>query len=63
MGYERIKEKVKGIRQDYRRAVTEGRRSNSGKLALAEYLLSLLHRQIAFYRLNHIRKTLKEKAK
>ena len=32
MGYERIKEKAKAIRQDYRKAVTEGRRSGSGKL-------------------------------
>ena len=31
-GYERIKQKVKDIRQDYRKAVTEGRRSGSGKL-------------------------------
>ena len=27
-----IKEKVKAIQQDYRKAVTEGRRSSSGKL-------------------------------
>lgn len=32
MGYERIKEKAKAIRQAYRKAVTEGRRSGSGKL-------------------------------
>ena len=32
MGYERIKEKVKAIQQDYRKAVTERRRSGSGKL-------------------------------
>ena len=32
MGYERIKEKVKAIRQAYRKAVTEGRRSGRGKL-------------------------------
>lgn len=32
MGYERIKEKVKAIRQAYRKAVTEGRRSGGGKL-------------------------------
>lgn len=30
--YERIKEKIKDIRQGYRKAVTEGRRSGSGKL-------------------------------
>ena len=32
IGYERIKQKVKDVRQDYRKAVTEGRRSGSGKL-------------------------------
>ena len=32
MGYERIKEKAKAIRQAYRKAVTEGRRSGRGKL-------------------------------
>lgn len=31
-GYDRIKEKIKSIRQMYRKAVTEGRRSGSGKL-------------------------------
>ena len=31
-GYERVKEKVKTVRQSYRKAVTEGRRSGSGKL-------------------------------
>ena len=32
IGYERVKQKVKDIRQEYRKAVTEGRRSGSGKL-------------------------------
>ena len=32
LGYDRIKQKAKDIRQDYRKAVTEGRRSGSGKL-------------------------------
>ena len=32
MGYERVKEKVKDVRQEYRKAVTEGRRSGSRKL-------------------------------
>ena len=32
MGYQRIREKVKEVRQDYRKAVTSGRRSGSGKL-------------------------------
>lgn len=31
-GYERIKAKVKEVRQDYRKALTEGRRSGSGKV-------------------------------
>ena len=31
-GYERIKQKTKDIRQDYRKAVNEGRRSGSGKI-------------------------------
>ena len=31
-GYHRVKEKVKALRQDYRKAVTEGRRSGTGKL-------------------------------
>ena len=31
-GYDRVKEKVKSIRQDYRKAVTDGRRSGSGKI-------------------------------
>ena len=32
MGYERIKEKVNTIRQDYRKAAKEGHRSDGGKL-------------------------------
>ena len=32
LGYERVKQKVKDISQEYRKAVTEGRRSGSGKL-------------------------------
>ena len=32
VGYDRIKQKIKDIRQDYRKAVTEGRRSGSGQL-------------------------------
>ena len=32
IGYERVKEKIKSIRQNYRKAVTEGTRSGSGKL-------------------------------
>ena len=35
LGYERIKEEIKTIRQDYRKVVTEGRRSGSGKLRSA----------------------------
>ena len=31
-GYERVKEKSKALRQQYRKAVTEGRRSGSGRL-------------------------------
>ena len=31
-GYERVKQKVKDIRQEYRKAVTERRRSGSRKL-------------------------------
>ena len=31
-GYERTKQKIRDIRQDYRKAVTEGRRSGSGKV-------------------------------
>ena len=31
-GYDRIKQKIKDVRQDYRKAVTLGRRSGSGKL-------------------------------
>ena len=30
--YDRVKQKIKDIRQDYRKAVTEGRRSGSGRL-------------------------------
>ena len=32
IGYEGVKQKVKDIRQEYRKAVTEGRRAGSGKL-------------------------------
>ena len=32
IGYQRIKQKIKDLRQDYRNAVTVGRRSGSGKL-------------------------------
>ena len=32
LGYQRIKQKIKDLRQDYRNAVTVGRRSGSGKL-------------------------------
>ena len=32
MGYQRIKAKVKEVRQQYRKAVTEGRRSGSGRI-------------------------------
>ena len=32
LGYDQVKQKIKDVRQDYRRAVTEGRRSGSGHL-------------------------------
>ena len=32
IGYQRIKQKIKDLRQDYRNAMTVGRRSRSGKL-------------------------------
>ena len=32
IGYDRVKQKIKDIRQDYRKAVTEGQRSGSGRL-------------------------------
>ena len=32
IGYDRVKQKIKDIRQDYRKAVMEGRRSGSGRL-------------------------------
>ena len=31
-GYDRVKEKIKNIRQDYRTAVNKGSRSGSGKI-------------------------------
>ena len=34
VGYLRIKEKIKSIRQDYSKAITSGRRSDSGKIVL-----------------------------
>lgn len=37
MGYKRIKEKVKNIRQDYSKAVMSGTRSGSGKIVFAHY--------------------------
>lgn len=37
MGYKRVKEKIKSIRQDYSKAVTSGRRSGSGKVVLEFY--------------------------
>jgi len=37
IGYDRIREKVKDIRQNYRKAVTKGRRSGSGKLVFEHY--------------------------
>ena len=42
-GYHRVKEKVKALRQDYRKAVTEGRRSGSGRLVCDNWdILKLL---------------------
>jgi len=32
LGYDRVKQKIRDIRQDYRKAVTEGRRSGSGRI-------------------------------
>ena len=37
IGYKRVKEKIKSIRQDYSKAVTTGRRSGSGKVVLEFY--------------------------
>ena len=36
-GYNRIKEKVKNIRQDYSKAVVSGTRSGSGKIVIEHY--------------------------
>ena len=42
-GYHRVKEKVKALRQDYRKAVTKGRRSGSGRLVCDNWdILKLL---------------------
>lgn len=37
LGYQRIKEKVKNVRQDYRSAVKKGTRSGSGKVVQDNY--------------------------
>ena len=37
LGYQRIKEKVKNVRQDYRSAVNKGTRSGSGKVVQDNY--------------------------
>lgn len=37
IGYERIKQKTKDLRQDYRKAVNEGTRSGSGKLVIENW--------------------------
>ena len=34
IGYKRVKEKIKTIRQDYSKAVTSGRRNGSGRVVL-----------------------------
>ena len=36
-GYQRIKEKIKSVRQDYRNAVNKGTRSGSGKIVQDNY--------------------------
>ena len=43
LGYERIKEKVKNVRQDYRSAVSKGTRSGSGKLVQDNYDLLFIY--------------------
>ena len=37
LGYQRVKEKAKGVRQDYSNAVNKGTRSGSGKVVQDDY--------------------------
>ena len=37
LGYQRVKEKVKNVRQDYRNAVNKGTRSGRGKVVQDNY--------------------------
>ena len=37
MGYERVKEKIKSVRQSYRNAVNEGTRSGSGRIVTSNW--------------------------
>ena len=50
LGYERIKEKVKNVRQDYRGAVHEGTRSRSGKWCKKIKIYYLIYEEVLLLR-------------
>ena len=50
LGYQRIKEKVKNVRQDYRSAVNKGTRSGSGKVVQDIMIYYLIYGEVPLLR-------------